>query len=169
MSSILETLRRRQTTSRGPVDELRDLPLLASCTTRELRRVDRLLTQLRIRGGRTLLRSGATELVLVTDGAVGVRDGDDLTVLGRGAAVGQDGGTSDPVRSVVSLSDVTMLVAGPAEVAALRAMPSVAHPLAEAFERAHGHRVPAPIVGLSPREQRTGRDVAILVYSGLAA
>jgi CRP-like cAMP-binding protein len=104
---------RRETKRR--IDKLARLPLFASCTPRELARIDRLGTSLDIRAGRTLTREGAVgrECFVALDGAaVAARRGLRIGAIGAGSIAGEmallDGATRNA--TVVAGTPMQLLV-----------------------------------------------------------
>jgi CRP/FNR family transcriptional regulator, cyclic AMP receptor protein len=100
---------------RRRISELREIPLLAGCTAKELARVDRLGTEVDLRPGRTLTREGAEgcEFFMVREGvAVATRGARRVGAIAAGSVAGElallDGTvrtatvvTATPVRVVV--------------------------------------------------------------------
>jgi len=85
MTSARSQLRQR-------ISELREIPLLAGCTTKELARVDRLGTEVQFRPGRTLTREGAEgyEVFLVRAGvAAATRGGRPVGAIRAGSVAGE--------------------------------------------------------------------------------
>ncbi len=77
---------------RRRLSELRDIPLLAGCTEKELVRVDRLGTEVDPQPGRTLTREGADgcEFFMVRDGvAVATRGARLVGAIGAGSVAGE--------------------------------------------------------------------------------
>ncbi len=79
-------------TTKNPIDTLRALPMFGTCSDRELRRIDRVSTRVRVAPGRVLIREGepGSEFFVLVAGEVAVtRGGRTLNRLGAGAAFGE--------------------------------------------------------------------------------
>lgn len=138
--------------------KLKDVDLFAGCSRSELRRLEMLMTPIRLRPGTPLIREGgsATEFVLITEGSARVTrvvDETPITVadLGPGSFVGEMALLYGTPRSatVTSTSEVTLLVSSRAEFQELvRTAPSVARRITEAAEaRAAVNRGASPLEG----------------------
>jgi len=100
---------------RRRISELREIPLLARCTSKELARVDRLGTDLDVQPGRTLTREGAEgcEFFLVREGvAVATRGARRVGAIGAGSVAGELALLDGTVRTatVVSATPVRVVV-----------------------------------------------------------
>lgn len=102
-----------------PITEhLRDIPLFAGCTNRDLQQIAGLTTEVELPAGTILCRQGehGREAFVILDGEARVdADGKELARLGRGAVCGElallDGGTrSATVTAVTALRVLAMSV-----------------------------------------------------------
>lgn len=83
---------RRWWERRQALKTLQALPLFAGCSPAQLRAIDRLLTEVRVSGGRELMREGerGLDFAVVIDGRAEVlRDGEPVAELERGAFFGE--------------------------------------------------------------------------------
>jgi CRP/FNR family transcriptional regulator, cyclic AMP receptor protein len=74
------------------VDLLRNVPLFAACSTKELRRIAAIADELSFREGKILTRQGGPgrEMFILLDGTVKVeRNGEQINVLGPGDFLGE--------------------------------------------------------------------------------
>jgi cAMP-dependent protein kinase regulator len=97
------------------VDALRNIPLLAGCTTKQLERVDRLGTQIDVAAGRMLTRHGAEghECFVVVDGIATASRGEAvLGLVGPGSIAGEMALLYDAPRTatVVARTPMRLLV-----------------------------------------------------------
>jgi CRP-like cAMP-binding protein len=100
---------RRETKRR--IEALGRIPLLASCTTSELARIDRLGTPLGVRAGRTLTCEGAIgrECFVTLDGvAVVARDGHRVGAIPAGSIAGEMALLDGATRNATVVSDTPM-------------------------------------------------------------
>ena len=120
---MLRTLRRQP-----PVDRLKSLDQLRTCTKAELRGVARLAEQVRVDQGEILVREGQCdrELFLILAGTAEVMQaGRRVNALGPCDFFGELGALNRCPRSatVTALSDLELLVIGPREFDALAQIP----------------------------------------------
>lgn len=119
-----------------PSDRLRqrlNLPLFAGCTTRELRRIEMLSTEVTRNAGHVLCRQGdvGRECFVLIDGDVEVDTGRGHITVGPGVALGEIALLSPFARrtaTLTALTDVTLRACSRTEFAELMAgLPTVAH------------------------------------------
>ncbi|MGQ0434366.1 MAG: Crp/Fnr family transcriptional regulator [Microthrixaceae bacterium] len=114
-----------------PITEhLRDIPLFAGCTNRELQEIAGLTTEVTLPTGKVLCHQGEAgrEAFLILDGEACVEtDGTELARLGRGAVCGElallDGGTRSA--TVTAVTPMRVLVMSVADFADLTSRPNV--------------------------------------------
>jgi protein phosphatase len=85
-------MRSTKTPKAGPIDTLRGLPMFRDCSERDLKRIDRVSTRVRVEPGRTLTREGrpGSEFFVLVEGAVTVtRQEKTINHLGPGDAFGE--------------------------------------------------------------------------------
>ena len=127
---------------RPSIDRLATLTLFASCTHRQLTRIDGLSTRVDTDPGRVLIREGARakEFYVIIDGQATVSvDGRDLHTLSSGQSFGEIGLLDPGVRlaSVTATTPMRLLVFGSVDFTSLL---DVAPPIAVALLRNHvGH------------------------------
>jgi hypothetical protein len=96
----------------GKVKAMRSSALFESCTAGALRELARLLDGIVVPAGTSLDLSGGRELHVVLDGsAIGLAEGCPIRMLNPGTAWG--GRDQGQARSIVALTELTLLVAGP--------------------------------------------------------
>jgi CRP-like cAMP-binding protein len=105
-------------------DRLQTVPGMDTVPRRTRVQIDALSTELRIPAGQLLIRQGnpGRETFLITDGAAAVRcDGINVAVRSKGNIVGEAAVLQHCPRNadVVALTDMTVLVMSPAELASL--------------------------------------------------
>jgi CRP-like cAMP-binding protein len=84
-------MRSTRTSSARPIETLRGLALFHDCSERDLKRIDRVSTRVRVESGRTLTREGrpGSEFFVLVEGAVTVtRREQTVNELGPGDAFG---------------------------------------------------------------------------------
>jgi CRP-like cAMP-binding protein len=142
---------RRETKRR--LNELSRIPLLATCTPRQLARIDRLGTPIEVAAGRTLTREGAIgrECFVTFDGvAAASRAGRPVGIIGAGSIAGEmallDGATRNA--TVVADTPMQLLVLTDGE---FRALLEIAPTLAEDLARIADERRLALAANVVPR------------------
>ena len=98
---------------RRRISELREIPLFARCTTKELARVDRLGTGVDLQSGRTLTREGADgyEVFLVRAGvAAATRGGCQVGTIRAGSVAGELALLDGTVRTATVVAAAPMRV-----------------------------------------------------------
>ena len=98
---------------RRRISELREIPLLAACTAKELARVDRLGTEVDLQPGRTLTREGAEgcEFFMVRDGvAMATRHARRIGAIGAGSVAGELALLDGTVRTATVVTATPMRV-----------------------------------------------------------
>jgi CRP-like cAMP-binding protein len=98
---------------RRRISELREIPLLAACTEKELGRVDRLGTEVDLQPGRTLTREGTEgyEVFMVRDGvAVATRGGRRIGAIRAGSVAGELALLEGTVRTATVVAAAPMRV-----------------------------------------------------------
>jgi CRP/FNR family cyclic AMP-dependent transcriptional regulator len=98
---------------RRRISELREFPLLAGCTAKELARVDRLGAELDLQPGRTLTREGAEgcEFFMVRDGvAVATCRTRQVGAIGAGSVAGELALLDGTVRTATVVTATPMRV-----------------------------------------------------------
>jgi CRP/FNR family cyclic AMP-dependent transcriptional regulator len=124
-----------KTTSGAPIDTLRRLPMFNACSDRDLKRIDRISTRVRVDPGRVLCREGelGREFFVVVAGAVTVtRRLRTLNRLGPGEAFGESALIDAGARTatVVAAEPSDLLVFNRAEFASmLNIVPRAEHEL----------------------------------------
>jgi len=109
------------------IDLLQSTPLFAGCSTRELRLIASLVTEIQLHAGRVLVRQGTFghECFLIVDGhAVVERDHTFVGHLGPGALFGEQALMNGALRdsTVTAATDIELLVMSRTEFASLRAL-----------------------------------------------
>lgn len=121
------------TTLPEPVRQLRDVDLFAACTTRDLRRIDKMATTITVPAGRVLCRHGeiGRECFIVLDGQLDVALADRHVTVGPGAVVGEIALLTPNGRrtaTVTARTDSTVLVFARIEFGhLLNVFPTIAH------------------------------------------
>ena len=97
------------------LDHLRTVPLFSQCNKKELERIARLVTPVKIKAGTTFIREGeiARELMIIEAGECTVRrKGRKVAQLGKGAIVGEMAVILERTRnaSVAADTDTDLLV-----------------------------------------------------------
>jgi CRP-like cAMP-binding protein len=121
------------TTSSDRLRKHLDLPLFAGCTTRELRRIDTLSTEVSRPAGQVLCRKGdvGRECFVLVDGDIAVDTGSSYITVGRGVMLGEITLLSPHCRrtaTLTALTDITIRVCSRTEFSQLMAgVPTVAH------------------------------------------
>jgi CRP-like cAMP-binding protein len=98
---------------RQRISELREIPLLAGCTAKELARVDRLGTEVQLQPGRTLTREGEEgyEVFLVRAGvATATRGGCRVGAIRAGSVAGELALLDGTVRTATVVAAAPMCV-----------------------------------------------------------
>jgi len=118
---------RHQHAGRQFIDLLRSTPLFSDCSTRELRLIASLVTEIQLHAGRVLVRQGTIghECFLIVEGhAVVERDHTLVGHLGTGALFGEQALMTAAVRdsTVTAATDIHVLVMSRTEFASLRAL-----------------------------------------------
>ncbi len=98
---------------RGTDDQLREIPIFAELSKKELKQLSRLMTEIQVREGRVLTREGEVgrEFMIIIDGtAVVRRGGRKIADLGPGDFLGELAVLSGAPRTadVIATSDMTL-------------------------------------------------------------
>jgi CRP-like cAMP-binding protein len=120
---------------RAYLDHLRKVPLLSSCTNRDLQKIASAADEIQVPAGHVLVDQGQTgrEAFVIVEGSATVRrNGKKVTTLGPGAVVGElsllDHGPR--TATVIADTDTTVLVVDQRHfLAVLDEVPALAHKL----------------------------------------
>ena len=113
---------------------LRRIPAFAACSDRELGEIDRLVDDWTVDAGTVLMREGSRghEAFMIIDGRASVAiDGEVLTELGPGEFLGELSMVDHEPRTatVTAVTEMRLLVVGPAEFDDFVALPAVSREL----------------------------------------
>jgi CRP-like cAMP-binding protein len=121
------------------LDHLREVPLFAACSRKELQRIARASDEAQLPAGRVLTRQGETgrECFVIVEGEVKVeRNGKKIGSLGPGACIGELSLLDKGPRTATATaqSPLTVLVLGPREFSGvLEEVPGLARKLLSAL------------------------------------
>lgn len=107
------------------IERLRGVPLFASCSDRELDRIDALGTEVAVAPGKILIEEGSQdcrEAFIILEGTAGVTvRGTQVALVGPGACVGEMGVIENAPRTatVVAMTELRVLVLDPRGLAGI--------------------------------------------------
>jgi CRP/FNR family cyclic AMP-dependent transcriptional regulator len=122
-------------------DHLKSVPLFASCTDRDLARIDKAVDEMSVPPGTVLTRQGdigREAFIIVSGTATVTRDGVEVATVGPGVQIGElallDGGPR--TATVTATTDMDLLVLSKAAFnGVLDEIPTLAHRIAVALAR----------------------------------